>query len=134
MAADVTIRPISPTTVVGDAPTTAIEAARVRKAADPAQKFEAFVLQSFIQEMMPDTAEGVFGSGISGDFWKSMMAEKIAEQVSARGSLGIAKTIKAGNAPHVAPHGMASAEVMSHLATLGGSAALKDDPNPGIGE
>jgi Rod binding domain-containing protein len=136
LAADVTIRPLSPTTVVGEAPTTALQAARVRKAADPAQKFESFVLQSFIQEMMPDEAEGVYGSGVSGDFWKSMMAEKIAEQVAERGSLGIAHYIKAGQAPRVPPHGIVSTDVMSHLATLGaGAAAATDtDPNSGIGE
>lgn len=134
MAADVTIRPLSALTPVGDAPTTAMAAAHVRKVQEPAQKFEAFVLQSFIQEMMPDEAEGVFGSGISGDFWKSMMAEKIAEQVASRGGVGIAQTLKAGNVPHVAPHGMASTEVMSRLATLGGGAVQDVDPNSGIGE
>jgi Rod binding domain-containing protein len=134
MAADVTSRPLAATTAVGEAPLTATQGARVRKVAEPAQKFEAFVLQSFIQEMMPDTAEGVYGSGVSGDFWKSMMAEKIAEQVAARGSLGIANYIKDGQAPRVPPHGMASTDVMSHLATLGGSAALSLDPKSGIGE
>ncbi len=63
-------------------------------------KFEAFVMQSFIQEMMPETPESVFGSGISGDFWKSMMAEKIAEQVAERGNIGIADMIRNG---HVVP-------------------------------
>jgi flagellar protein FlgJ len=133
MAADVTIRPLTAATALGEAPTTAVQAARARKVADPAQKFEAFVLQSFIQEMMPDEAEGVYGSGVSGDFWKSMMAEKIAEQVAERGSLGVANYIKAGQAPRVPPHGMASTEVMTHLATMG-SAAIDIDPNSGIGE
>jgi hypothetical protein len=134
MAADVTIRPLTAATVVGESPTTTMQAARVSKAADPAQKFEAFVLQSFIQEMMPDTAEGVYGSGISGDFWKSMMAEKIAEQVAERGSVGIAHYIKDGQEPRLPPHGMVSNEVMSHLSSMGGTAATDLDPNSGIGE
>ena len=95
MTADLTIRPISE----APAASTAQLAARtphVRKTADAAQKFESFVMQSFIQEMMPETPESVFGSGISGDFWKSMMAEKIAEQVAERGNIGIADMIRNG--------------------------------------
>lgn len=99
MTADLTIRPITETPVASAAQL-AVRTPHVRKAADAAQKFEAFVLQSFIQEMMPETPESVFGSGISGDFWKSMMAEKIAEQVAERGNIGIADMIRNG---HVAP-------------------------------
>jgi len=96
-------------------------ALNVRKAPDAAEKFEAFVLQSFIQEMMPDQAEGVFGAGISGDFWKSMMSEKIAEQVAARGGIGLAETVRQGHADLSSrPVGGASAGVVSHLATMSG--------------
>jgi Rod binding domain-containing protein len=63
---------------------------------DAAEQFEAFVLQSFIQEMLPKEAEGVFGSGLSGDVWKSMLAEKLGAEVSERGGLGIADQIRGG--------------------------------------
>lgn len=40
--------------------------------------------------MMPKDAETVYGKGLSGDMWQSLLAEKIAEQVTRRGGIGIA--------------------------------------------
>lgn len=57
------------------------------------QEFEAFVMQSFIQEMLPKDAENVFGKGIAADIWRSMLAEKLAYEVAARGDLGIAQAV-----------------------------------------
>jgi peptidoglycan hydrolase FlgJ len=56
----------------------------------PLARFEALVLQTFIQSMLPKDAECVYGKGLSGDMWQSMLAEKIAEQVTQRGGIGIA--------------------------------------------
>jgi peptidoglycan hydrolase FlgJ len=56
----------------------------------PFARFEALVLQTFIQSMLPKDAESVYGKGLSGDMWQSMLAEKIAEQVTQRGGVGIA--------------------------------------------
>lgn len=108
-------------------------APHVRKTADAAQKFEAFVLQSFIQEMMPETPESVFGSGVSGDFWKSMMAEKIAEQVAERGSLGIADTIRAGHLAPPRPQGFNPLDLMRSDVPSAGVAGLLGS-KPGLGE
>ncbi|WP_171946478.1 rod-binding protein [Hyphomicrobium sp. CS1GBMeth3] len=108
-------------------------APHVRKTADAAQKFEAFVLQSFIQEMMPETQESVFGSGVSGDFWKSMMAEKIAEQVAERGNLGIADMIRAGHLAPVKPQGFNPLDVM-RSDVLSGGVASQLDTKPVLGE
>lgn len=132
MAADLTIRPISDVKAASEA-LPSPHPTHVRKTPDAAQKFEAFVLQSFIQEMMPDTAEDVFGSGISGDFWKSMMSEKIAEQVAERGSVGIADYVRAGHVVPVRPGGFSSPDVLSHISTLNGSvgSALGIEPNTG---
>jgi peptidoglycan hydrolase FlgJ len=57
------------------------------------EEFEAFVMQSFIQEMLPKGADNVFGKGIAGDIWRSMLAEKLAYEVAARGDLGIAQAV-----------------------------------------
>ena len=38
------------------------------------QKFEAVVLSTFVQAMMPKDATSVFGEGLSGDMWKAQMA------------------------------------------------------------
>jgi peptidoglycan hydrolase FlgJ len=56
----------------------------------PFAQFEALVLQTFIQAMLPKNAESVYGKGLSGDMWQSMLAQKIAEQVAQRGGVGIA--------------------------------------------
>jgi len=132
LTADLTIRSVSGAQPA-EASQLAPRAPNVRKTADAAQKFEAFVLQTFIQEMMPETPESVFGSGISGDFWKSMMAEKIAEQVAARGSIGIADYLTAGNQVPVRTGGFNPLDVMGHLSPHSGVAAQLD-VKPGSGE
>ncbi len=60
---------------------------------DVATKFEGMVLQSFIETMLPKDSENTFGSGLSGDVWKSMLAEKIANVVAERGGIGIGNRI-----------------------------------------
>jgi hypothetical protein len=84
--------------------------------------------------MMPETSESVFGSGISGDFWKSMMSEKIAEQVAERGSMGIADYVREGHVPPVRPNSLASLEVMQHLSALNGGVAAQTGIEPNSGE
>jgi hypothetical protein len=64
--------------------------------ADAAQEFEAFVLQAFIQEMLPKNAENVFGRGTAGDIWRSLLSEKFAAELAHRGTLGIAETVRGG--------------------------------------
>jgi flagellar protein FlgJ len=58
--------------------------------AEPYREFEAFVLQTFIQSMLPKDANHVFGDGIAGSYWSSMLAEQIAGQVAKSGGIGIA--------------------------------------------
>ena len=60
----------------------------------PAMQFEAFVLQTFVEAMLPKEADGVFGGGTSGDIWRSMLAEHIATEVARSGNLGIANLIE----------------------------------------
>jgi flagellar protein FlgJ len=57
------------------------------------KKFEAMVLQTFIGNMMPKNTESVYGKGMAGDMWKSMMAEHLAKQTAEAGGIGIAKTV-----------------------------------------
>lgn len=57
------------------------------------RKFEATVLSSFIQNMLPSDSEEVYGKGAAGDFWKSMMAEQMANAVADRGGIGIAEQL-----------------------------------------
>lgn len=57
------------------------------------QKFEAMVLQSFLQSMMPSDSENVYGDGMAGDMWKSMLAEQIAGVMAKSGGIGIADSV-----------------------------------------
>ncbi|WP_258608571.1 rod-binding protein [Mesorhizobium sp. AR10] len=59
------------------------------------QRFEAMVLQTFIQNMLPKDTEGVYGKGLAGDMWKSQLAERLADVMAARGGIGIAKSMLA---------------------------------------
>lgn len=65
------------------------------KAATNYQRFEAMVLQTFIQNMLPKDAEGIYGKGLAGDMWKSQLAEQLADTMAARGGIGIARNMLA---------------------------------------
>ncbi|SFJ50513.1 Rod binding protein [Phyllobacterium sp. CL33Tsu] len=62
------------------------------------KKFEAFMLQSFVESMFTGENQAVFGEGIAGDYWKSMMAEAIANKMSDGGGIGIARMLEAQSA------------------------------------
>lgn len=132
MSADFTIRPVAAASTSMET-ALAARAGRVRNEGDAAQKFEAFVLQTFIQDMMPKEAEGVFGSGVAGDFWRSMMAEKIAEQVAERGDLGIADLVRANGSAPAKPQGAVSLDVLNHLSTFDAAALASPDDEPKSG-
>lgn len=56
-------------------------------------KFEAMVLQSFVQSMLPSEAQQVYGQGTAGEMWKSLLAEKLADTMAQRGGIGIADRV-----------------------------------------
>jgi len=53
-------------------------------------KFEAMVLGSFIGNMLPKQADSVYGQGLSGEMWQSLMAQQLGDVLAARGGIGIA--------------------------------------------
>lgn len=63
----------------------------------PAQQFEAFVLQTFVESMLPQGASAVFGKGNAGSIWKSMLAEQLGAQLAKAGGIGIARMIDAAH-------------------------------------
>jgi flagellar protein FlgJ len=83
------------------APSAANARARLAAAADTADakadkvktQFEAVMLNSFVKEMMPKDAESVFGQGLAGDMWKSMLADQVSRQIAKSDVLGIAKRL-----------------------------------------
>ncbi len=57
------------------------------------KRFEAMVLQTFIQNMLPKDGTAVYGKGMAGDMWKSLLAEKVADVMADRGGIGIADRV-----------------------------------------
>jgi hypothetical protein len=57
------------------------------------RKFEAFVLQVFIESMLPQDASDVFGKGTAGTVWRSMLAEQIGNEIAKSNGIGIAKQL-----------------------------------------
>ena len=57
------------------------------------RKFEAFILQMFVESMLPKDATNVFGKGTAGTIWRSMMAEQIGNEMAKGNGVGIAKQL-----------------------------------------
>ena len=55
--------------------------------------FDASILSSFVKELLPKNTEDVFGSGNTGEIWKSMLGDQIARQIAKSGELGISKRL-----------------------------------------
>ncbi|AWB23930.1 flagellar biosynthesis protein FlgJ [Methylobacterium currus] len=72
---------------------------------DPYKKFEGLVLQQFVEAMMPEKSETVYGKGNAGGIWKSMLSEQIGAQIAKAGGIGIARMLNAAHpaAPAAAP-------------------------------
>jgi flagellar protein FlgJ len=132
---------VAPTTQVADAdvaspvaPSAAPGQPRqARSTADAFGQLEAVVLQTFIQSMLPKNANHVFGKGIAGDIWKSMLAEKLANEVARSGQVGLAKRLQAGTAigrlQAVAP----GAAAIAPPASLASVLPYLQQPAPAVG-
>lgn len=59
------------------------------------KKFEAVILEQFVQHMLPEDASNVFGEGTAGDIWKGMMAQQIGATLAKGGGVGIAEQLQA---------------------------------------
>jgi hypothetical protein len=76
--------PTPPRTIVADG----------SPAASAAQKFEAFVIQSCLETILPKSEDGVFGSGAGASVWRSMVAEQIGDQIAKAGGFGLRKILE----------------------------------------
>jgi hypothetical protein len=63
----------------------------------PYQKFEAMVLQNFLQSMLPKDSE-LFGDAFSADAYRSMLADQLATQIAKAGRVGIAQVLEKAHA------------------------------------
>jgi Rod binding domain-containing protein len=68
-------------------------AGKAEKAPEAYRKFEAVVLQNFMQSMMPKDSEAVYGKVLAGDMWKSELAKQLGSVLSERGGIGIANRL-----------------------------------------
>lgn len=99
-----------------------------RTATDAFGQLEAFVLQTFIQSMLPKNAPAVFGKGTAGEVWKSMLAEKMGAELAKSGQIGIAKRLAAAHAsvtgagPALGPLAQAPVVANAALSSLSGNA------------
>jgi Rod binding domain-containing protein len=65
-------------------------AGKVDRVPEAYQRFEAMVLQNFVQNMLPKS-DALYGKGATGEIWKGMMAEQIGNVMSRNGGFGIAE-------------------------------------------
>ena len=85
------------------------ESASAAKAKQAHQEFEAFILQTFVESMLPKDAENMYGKGSAGSIWRSMMAQQIGTQISKAGGIGIAQHLfnapqsRSGTSPAQSP-------------------------------
>ncbi|WP_165405542.1 rod-binding protein [Bradyrhizobium genosp. SA-3] len=89
-------------TKIADAQSGAVNGAPVQVIKAPAsgevyRKFEAFILQTFVETMLPKESEEVFGKGTAGGVWKSMLAEQLGSQLAKGKGIGIARQLAAAH-------------------------------------
>ena len=83
------------------------------------RSFDAFAMQMFIESILPDETVRLFGTGSAGKMWKSMLAEKLAEQVVASGRVPLV--------PETGPTKVSTMQVSGSPAPL----LVGDRPTPG---
>jgi len=77
-------------------------ASRKDATAEVMQKFEAMVVTQLFGTMLKSMPGDSFGSGMSGDIYKSMFAEALGEQIAKNGGLGIAGLVRHTDANRLA--------------------------------
>lgn len=56
-------------------------------------QFEAMMLNAFVSELLPKDTDAVFGQGMAGDMWRSMLADQVSTQIAKSGKLGLARRL-----------------------------------------
>jgi Rod binding domain-containing protein len=72
-------------------------AAAAAKLANPQavanQKFEAVMLRSMAEEMMPKDTSSIYGEGTAGNIWRSLQADLMSQEMAKAGGIGIARIL-----------------------------------------
>jgi peptidoglycan hydrolase FlgJ len=62
--------------------------------AEKAQRdLEGMLLQNVIESILPKDSDGLYGGGVAGGMWRSVLAEQIGTQIARSGGIGIADHI-----------------------------------------
>lgn len=120
-----------------------LDEANAQKAARTEIDFEASMLKTFVDAILPKDEADVYGQGTAGDIWKSMFADQIARQIAKSGAFGISKRLFATHPlpgqDHPAISSLPSSdpsaslllrrsrEVADPLMSISGDAALRQD-------
>lgn len=80
--------------VEDDRPVSAVYRTSKSGVLTPVQQFESFVLRSFVETMLPKENDSFFGTGTAGQIWKSMLAERIGDEMAKDGGIGIAELLE----------------------------------------
>nr|WP_119308967.1 rod-binding protein [Cohaesibacter haloalkalitolerans] len=54
------------------------------------EKFVALMLHEMLETMLPRDTEGIYGEGLSGDMWRSMLSEQLGNQMAKSDMLDLA--------------------------------------------
>lgn len=57
------------------------------------QDFEAAMLRTFTEQMMPKEASSLYGDGTAGNIWRSLQVDLMSQQIAKAGGIGIAKML-----------------------------------------
>ena len=88
----------------------------------PNQQFESFVLRNFVDSMLPSDEGSYFGTGSAGKIWKSMLAERIGDEMAKDGGIGIADMLEKRGAKAAALDGAKDEMKRSEALTTGAQA------------
>ena len=66
------------------------------KAGKAEVQFESVLLNNFISEMLPKDEPEAYGQGTAGEMWRSMLSEKISDEIAKSGELGISRRLFEG--------------------------------------
>jgi peptidoglycan hydrolase FlgJ len=112
-----------------------ISSAADQKAARVEVEFEASMLKTFVEAILPKDQTSFYGQGTAGDIWKSMLADQIARQIAKSGAFGISKRLFAthplpGQAVSAAASTLAAQPPLAELAAPG--AAFLSPPHDAL--
>jgi Rod binding domain-containing protein len=72
---------------------TAAEARLASPQLDANRKFEAVMLRSMAEEMLPKDTSSLYGAGTAGNIWRSLQADLMSQEMAKAGGIGIARML-----------------------------------------